>query len=186
MGAIMAKAMNSTVGTNKFASFDELLFQQKRIVSGETVLYEIGGSLVGTSIVHNGGSNSPLYVEEELFTIKILCDANFDMKATVGCADNSTVLNYCINGGLRVYRNGNLLTTLVAPSNTGTTSINELLTELSVKDITVNSGDELSVSLYGALSDPTGLYTGTITLKSAIGIYGDIKENCFKTLSMIE
>ena len=189
MGAIMAKAINSTVGTGKFLSFDELLFQQKTIVSSDNLLYEIGGSSVGTSLSVTGKSTDetiPNNKEKELASLKILCSGNFNIKSKVSCQDERDNVKSYIIGGLRIYKNGSLVTTVKGSSNTAGTTANTH--DITISNITVSAGDELSVSLYieSHIAYDLATYTGTVTLLSPVSIYGTLKENCFKTLSLME
>ena len=189
MGAIMAKAMNSTVGTDKFFSFDELLFQQKTIVSSENLLYEFGGSAVGTAISVTGKSTDetiPNNKEKEIFSLKILCSGNFDVKSKVGSQDGRDNVNSYVLGGLRIYKNGSLVTTVTVKSPT--TGTGQYAQELTMSDITVSAGDEISVRLYveSHIAYDLATYTGTATLLAPVCIYGTLKDTCFKTLSQME
>ena len=75
MSEIIAKAMNSTMGTSKFRSFDRLL-NTKSVVSGDTVFCEIGQAKETDEVVMYGyynktGDTNVTYVIGDVFKFKL-------------------------------------------------------------------------------------------------------------------
>ena len=104
MSAILAKAMNSTMGTSDFKAFDTLIMKDKSIAYSETVL--CSPPIEQNIRLDYSQQGAIADVEKEIISLRMRATGSFGIKETTTVQDSSKVSNVAVTGGIRVYRNG--------------------------------------------------------------------------------
>lgn len=184
MSAIMAKAMNSTVGSDNFLSFDQLLYQQKIIAPSENLYCTMSSSKVGESIATDiaNGLNT---AEKQIASFEMLTGGSFTLATTIVARGdiNTLTSSDSIRVAVSIYKGQTKLgwvfsdlaiTDVGGPNEPATVAI-------KFPDIEVLPGENIRVMLYCGVSNP-GRYNAICTLASPIEIRGDIKDRILTIL----
>lgn len=153
MSEIISKAMNSTLGTNKFKAFDELLLDSKSLIPGDDVVIPFNDNAYSSYWYINDTVIKKTETEIVKFTmplsgrIKLRYDMTTDNKDYVSC--------------LYIYVNGTMQTT----ENTWSTSSGDTPAELI---ISANRGDVITIK---ALSSKSWTDDGVTTYNTRLYLY---------------
>lgn len=115
MSEIIAKAMNSTLGTSNFKSFDELM-RLKSVSSGDEFITNVPGTkgaIVRVGYAHKGEStvNVPITQVIAKFNVPLHGTVNIQLPVNVAMTFVTGYGNQKVTGEVRLYRNGSLYST---------------------------------------------------------------------------
>ena len=176
MSAILAKAMNSTMGTSDFKAFDQLLMRDASISKSTNVIYTI--PFVETPRIEHtkAAQDEPGKIEKEILSFRIRAVGTFSLSAIMNAFGNSGGTSVYIYNGIKVYRNGELVSTTVWSIMASNSVVGKTITT----DVPCLPGDIFSVRLYYEESSTTTSYvmSGYCELYS-LKILGTVSESAF-------
>ena len=177
MSAILAKAMNSTMGTSDFKAFDTLIMKDKSIAYSETVL--CSPPIEQNIRLDYSQQGAIADVEKEIISLRMRATGSFGIKETTTVQDSSKVSNVAVTGGIRVYRNGKVFSGTSHSSLTGNVT-DETTSEALLTNIPCLPGDIISIRQYCIGNGYSNGYTYTgYSILRELKILGTVSESAF-------
>ncbi len=182
MSEIIAKAMNSTLGTNKFKAFDELMAYRGAVASDEliTTIDQARGEKVSILGNYNGTGNKDITsVSRDIISFRVKVKGTVKITLGVEVCDNSKIADRCATGVVSLFKNNEQIATGSYRSDGGTLSSGESPVKHDVVwyDVPIDTEDIFTIRLAVSTDFPsTADLTGYVAITSAIMIKGTLHD----------
>lgn len=179
MSEIIARAMNSTLGTDNFVAFDKLM-QYKSVDASDTTLITISENDCETCTVvgnYNGTGKEATkaqHTDAVKFEIPSLSGTvNLVTKLATLCNASA---NYYVIGEFTLLQNGVEISKITNIRDVGNPGTVATMTDVVVNDIVVQPRDIFTLKLTLYTEAPAQNYGGTMRIAEPIRINGTIRD----------
>ena len=175
MSAILAKALNSTMGTDNFLSFDQLMAREKSIVASNNMLFDVPHA--ANMRLDYSQSGTVATTEKEVMTMRMRATGSFTIKGSYIAYDDCVTSSVGINTGIRVYKGDEIIAYCSCTSLLSSGGQAEYVSNDVSFNVPCFAGDFLSIRLYctGNSYAKKETFTGYGIIKS-LYFYGTIND----------